>query len=421
MNLIFFLLIFCAYCASVWQQWHWTASDSTQASPMHLLTDQLLHGANDAVTLAFGLVGVLALFMGLMKIMEEGGLLQSLANLLYPLLKWLFPEIPANHPAFGAMVMNLSANLIGMGNAATPFGLKAMQELDKLNPHPGIATNAMVLFLAINTSCITLLPTKIIALRAAAGSADPAGIITTTLFATICATVVAIFAAKFLQRILKTPPSTIVPEVTQNHTATSQYPVWVSFIALSFLVLLIPLTLAFGKSFSPWIMPTLIVGVLVFGMVKKIDIYATFIEGAKSGFEIALKVLPFLVAMLAAISMFRASGLLDALTSAIAPFTSLIGIPAEAVPMVIMRPLSGSGSFGVMTDVINNPLIGPDSYTGYLVSTMMGSTETTFYVLAVYFGAVQIRRIRHALAAGLIAEMAGMIASVVAVKLLIFS
>ncbi|MGD9592227.1 MAG: spore maturation protein [Candidatus Berkiella sp.] len=168
-------------------------------------------------------------------------------------------------------------------------------------------------------------------------------------------------------------------------------------------------------------MPSLIVAVLGFGLLKKIDIYSAFVEGAKSGFDIAVNIIPFLVAMFVAISMFRASGMLAAITNAIAPFTNLIGIPAEAVPMVLMRPLSGSGSLGVMSEVINNPSIGPDSYTGYLVSTMMGSTETTFYVLAVYFGAVQIRRIRHALAAGLIVELTGMLASVIAVKMLIFS
>ncbi len=420
MNLVFFFLVFSAYCATVWQQWQWTASEATQTSPMHALTDQLLHGANDAVTLALGLVGVLALFMGLMKVMEEAGVLQGLAKLLYPLLKWLFPEIPANHPAFGAMVMNLSANMIGMGNAATPFGLKAMQELDKLNPHPGVATNAMVLFLAINTSCITLVPTKIIALRASAGSADPAGIITTTLIATLLSTIVAILTAKFLQRLTRTPTPTIEIKAENNNPAMTQYPTWVSIMAICFLVLLIPLTLTFGRAYSPWILPSMIVFVLGFGMLKKVDIYSCFIEGAKSGFEIALKVLPFLVAMLVAIAMFRASGMLSALSNLLKPISSLVGIPPEAIPMVIMRPLSGSGSFGVMTDVINNPAIGPDSYTGYLVSTMMGSTETTFYVLALYFGAVQIKRIRHALATGLIAELTGMLASVLAVKWLLF-
>ncbi len=388
---------------------------------MHVLTDQLLHSAGDAVTLAIGLVGVLALFMGLMKIIEETGLLNVIAKLLYPFLKWLFPEIPANHPAFGAMVMNLSANMIGLGNAATPFGLKAMQELEKLNPHPGVATNAMVLFLAINTSSLTLLPTKIIALRASAGSADPAGIIATTLVATLCSTFVAIVAAKFLQKLMTPPKPTITLSNQHIHEIIDHFPGWVSALAMAFLLLLVPITLMWGKEYSPWIIPTLIVAILGYGIRKKIDIYSSFTEGAKAGFEIALKIIPFLVAILVAIGMFRASGALDAVTRTISPITDAIGIPQEALPMVFMRPLSGSGSLGVLSDVLNNPAIGPDSYTGYLVSTMMGSTETTFYILAVYFGAVQIRRIRHALAAGLIADLTGMFASVIAVKMLLFS
>lgn len=422
MNWIFFLLIAIAYSTTVWQQWQWSLSGTSDLSPMHALTDQLLHAANDAVTLALGLIGILALFMGLMRIAEEAGLLEVIAKLLYPLLKWLFPEIPPNHPAFGAMVMNLSANMIGLGNAATPFGLKAMQELDKLNPHPGIATNAMVLFLAINASSVTLLPTKIIALRASAGSSDPAGIIATTLMATLCSTVIAILAAKWLQRIITPPASTQSIRIdTASCENISSYPVWVNFCAILFLILLIPITLYWGKQFSAWVIPTLIVALLAFGMIKKIDIYGSFTEGAKSGFDIALKIIPFLVAILVAISMFRTSGALDALIRVIGPYTKAIGIPPEALPMVFMRPLSGSGSLGVLSDILQNPAVGPDSYTGYLVSTMMGSTETTFYVLAVYFGAIQIRRIRHALAVGLIAEIAGMFASVIAVKILFFS
>lgn len=422
MNWIFFLLIAIAYSATIWQQWQWSLNRTTDLSPMHALTDHLLHAANDAVTLAIGLIGVLALFMGLMRIIEETGLLQIIAKLLYPLLKWLFPEIPPNHPAFGAMVMNLSANMIGLGNAATPFGLKAMQELEKLNPHPGIATNAMVLFLAINTTCITLIPTKIIALRTSAGSQDPAGIIATTLIATLCATIIAIIAAKLLQRVLTPvqPTTTITTDNSANEIIHS-YPAWVNATAVLFLILLIPITLFWGKQFSAWMLPTLIVGIFSFGMVKKIDIYGCFIEGAKSGFEIAVKIIPYLVAILVAIGMFRASGALDTITSTLGPFTQAIGIPVEALPMVFMRPLSGSGSLGVMSDILQNPAIGPDSYTGYLVSTMMGSTETTFYVLAVYFGSIQIRRIRHALAVGLIAEIAGMLASVFAVKILFLS
>lgn len=419
MNWVFFFLIASAYGATVWQQWHF-ATSSANLSPMHGLTDQLLHAANDGVTLVIGLIGVLALFLGIMRILEDGGVLKSLAKLIYPLLKWLFPDIPANHPAFAAMMMNLSANMIGLGNAATPFGLKAMQELEKLNPHPGVATNAMVLFLAINTSSVTLLPTKIIALRTSAGSLDPAGIISTTLAATLFSTVIAIIAAKLLQRLTTPCETVILPRVEQEHEMIEQYPKWVSALALLIFIALIPLTLYWGKYFSPWIIPTLIVGTMAFGLYKKVDIYTSFTEGAKGGFELAIRIIPFLVAILVAIGMFRASGALDAMTKTLAPWSTSLGLPPEAIPMVLMRPLSGSGSLGVLSDVLNNPAIGPDSYVGYLVSTLMGSTETTFYVLAVYFGAIQIRRIRHALAAGLIADVASVIASIVAVNLLLF-
>lgn len=424
---IFFILVLAAYCTTAWQQWqsHLLPLPENQSSPMQVLTEQLLHATSDAVILAIGLIGVLALFLGLMRILEEAGLLNALAKVLYPLLKGLFPELPPNHPAFGAMAMNLSANMLGLGNAATPFGLKAMQELDKLNPHPGTATNAMVLFLAINTSSITLLPTKIIALRTSAGSHDPAGIITTTLVATLCSTLVAIIAAKSLQKLFKHPAPTItlpVPSLSPSPgQAISHYPMIASIVALMGILGLIPLTLVYGKVFSPYVIPSLIVLILGFGLVKKIDIYASFTEGAKGGFDIAIKIIPYLVAILMAIGMLRASGALGALTELIGRYTAPWGLPAEAIPMVLMRPLSGSGSLGILSDILKNPSIGPDSYTGYLVSTMMGSTETTFYVLAVYFGAVQIRRIRHALAAGLLADLTGMVVSIIAVKYLLFS
>jgi spore maturation protein SpmB len=190
-----------------------------------------------------------------------------------------------------------------------------------------------------------------------------------------------------------------------------------SYLFIFGLFLLIPITLAWGKSFSHWIIPGFIVSILLFGMIKKVEIYQSFVEGAKGGFELAIKIIPYLVAILIAIGMFRASGIFDIIIDVIGPYTSLIGLPPEALPMVLMRPLSGSGSFGVLTDVLKDPTLGPDSYVGYLVSTIMGSTETTFYVLAVYFGAVQIRRIRHALAVGLITDIAGIAASILAVKL----
>lgn len=414
MNWIFFGLIAIAYTTTAYRQWLWTLYPTSDPAPMTLLSDQLLHAANDAVTLGIGLIGVLALFLGLMKIMEASGLLNILAKLLAPLLQRLFPEVPAQHPAMGAMVMNFSANMLGMGNAATPFGLKAMQELDKLNPNPGIASNAMILFLALNTSCITFFPAKVIALRTAAGSQNPTSVIITTLFATLCSTIVAIVVTKWLQRFSKLPSSRL--DIKDHST----YPLWTALLSLAVILSLIPLLLLSSTTLTTWLLPSLIISIISYGLYKKVDLYAQFTEGAKGGFETAIKIIPYFVAILVAIAMFRASGALCYLSNAISPLTNKIGLPSEALPMVFMRPLSGSGSLGILADLLNDPAIGPDSYTGYLVSTMMGSTETTFYVLAIYFGAVQIKKIRHALAAGLIIEMAGMIASIMAVNWLLF-
>jgi spore maturation protein SpmB len=313
---------------------------------------------------------------------------------------------------------------MGLGNAATPFGIRAMQELNRLNPTPGTATDAMALFLAVNTSSVTLLPTGVIALRAAAGSADPAAIFPTTLFATACSTAVGIVSAKIFARVYRAPAAQPVPSPAPSPAdeprgeepteASGAYPGWICALALAGVLGLIPLTIYWGKALSPWIMPGLMAGFLLFGLVRRVRVYEVFVDGAKEGFQVALKIIPYLVAILTAVGMFRASGALDALVSALGPWTSRVGLPAEALPMALLRPLSGSGAFAVLAAIINDPAIGPDSYTGMLVSTLQGCTETTFYVLAVYFGAVQVRRIRYTLAAGLLADLAGVAASIAA-------
>jgi len=396
-------------------------------SPMEALSLAMVESAGGAVELAIGLIGVMALFLGLMKVAEEGGLLKVLSRLIRPLMVRLFPEVPADHPAMGAMILNLSANMLGLGNAATPFGIRAMQELDRLNPRKGTATDAMALFLAVNTSNITLLPTGVIALRAAAGSIDPAGILPTTLLATTGSTLVAIIAAKLYARFFmfkntpESPPDKDYPsDPVDDHETEPQpisegaYPVWVSFLALAGLVSLVPLTVVYGKSVSPWIIPSLMLGFLLFGVIRRVRVYEAFIEGAKEGFQVAIKIIPYLVAILVAVAMFRASGALEAMVSFLGGWTGRVGLPAEALPMALLRPLSGSGAYGILASIINDPAIGPDSYTGYLVSTLQGSTETTFYVLAVYFGAVQVKRLRHALAAALTADVAGVVFAVIA-------
>ncbi len=420
MNLIFFAIVLIAFAVAAWKQLIGTTGD---VSPMNALSMAMVDSATGAVELAIGLVGVMTLFLGLMKVAEEGGMLTILARLIRPLMVRLFPDVPPEHPAMGAMILNISANALGLGNAATPFGIRAMQELDTLNTHKGTASNAMVLFLAINTSSVTLLPTGIIALRASAGSLDPAGILPTTLFATACSTLVAIAAAFFYRRFFPlgaassgSAASPIESEsIVTDHGA---YPMWVTFLALGLLVALIPVTLLYGREIAPWILPGLMLGFLSFGVWRKVAIYETFVEGAKEGFQVAIRIIPYLVAILVAVGMFRASGALDILVVAIGQWTAPLGMPAEALPMALLRPLSGSGAYGIAASIINDPAIGPDSYTGYLVSTLQGSTETTFYVLAVYFGAVQIKRLRHALWTALTADLVAIIAAVVAVSLL---
>ena len=425
MNTIFFTIVLIAFLVAGWKQLAWTPL-ADQPSPIEALSKAMIDSATGSVELALGLVGVMTLFLGLMKVAEAGGMLNILARLIRPLMVRLFPEVPPEHPAMGAMILNLSANALGLGNAATPFGIRAMQELDKLNPVKGTATNSMVLFLAINTSSVTLLPTGVIALRAAAGSNDPAGILPTTLIATLASTAIAIMAAKTYQRFFKAgdPMEDAVRSgetlgegetpKTDVQDQSGSYPLWVSVAALGSLVALIPVTVVYGRTISPWIIPLIMVGFLGFGVARRVRVYEVFVEGAKEGFQVAIRIIPFLVAILVAVGMFRASGAMGIMVKWLGAVTGRFGLPAEALPMALMRPLSGSGAYGIMASVINDPAIGPDSYAGYLVTTLQGSTETTFYVLAVYYGAIQIRRIRHTLVTALTADFAGIVFAVAA-------
>lgn len=446
MNIIFFAIVAIAFAVAGYRQLTFNAPQGADVdAPMAALGNAMIGTAGDAVTLAIGLVGVMALFLGLMKVAERAGLLLVVAKTLRPLMTRLFPSVPADHPAMGAMIMNLSANVLGLGNAATPFGIRAMEHLDSLNRDKGRATDAMILFLAINTSSVTLLPTGVIALRAAAGSADPAGIVPTTLFATLVSTTVAIATAKLCARLFadsgKEPsrrPSgapqdeaafenlhpeeralaSVSKDDDENEAPSTGYAAWVSILALACVLAFVPLTIFYGRAFSPWIVPGLMIGLLGLGVARKVPVYECFVEGAKDGFNVALRIIPYLVAILVAVSMFRASGALALLITPLGAITELVGLPAEALPMALLRPLSGSGAYGILASIINDPAIGPDSYTGYLVSTFQGSTETTFYVIAVYFGAVQIRRLRYALIPALCADAAGVAAAVAIVAVL---
>lgn len=429
MNIILIIIVGTAFLFAAFRQIMWVP-EADMESPMTLLSKAMVDSAGGAVELAIGLVGIMTLFLGLMKVAEAGGMLKIIARLIRPLMVRLFPDVPPDHPAMGAMILNMSANALGLGNAATPFGIRAMQELDKLNTHPGTATNAMALFLAINTSSVTLLPTGVIAIRAAAGSVDPAAILPTTLFATIGSTTVAIVAAKLYSRWATVKPlnhdgdrngmenESDTPKTNDNDAEKinegKPYPLWVSIVALATLLAMVPTAILFGQTISPWIIPALMVFFLGFGVVRKVPVYEVMVEGGKEGFQVALRIIPYMVVILVAVGMLRASGALDLLVGLLGQVTGKVGLPAEALPMALMRPLSGSGAYGIMASIINDPAIGPDSYTGFLVSTFQGSTETTFYVLAVYFGAVRIRRIRHAMAAALTADLAGIVFAVLA-------
>ncbi len=419
MNLVFFLLALSAFTLAAW-------SDLRQGpGAMAALADTALKAAEGAVPLALGLVGVMALFLGLMKVAEAGGMVRALARLLAPVLTRLFPEVPANHPAMGAMVMNVAANILGLGNAATPFGIRAMEHLERLNPAKGTASNAQVLFLAINTAGVTILPTSVIALRAALGATDPAAVVAPTLGATLVSTLVAIAAARLLQKVWASPTAAQPATEAGEHCcdgddlpAVPPAPAWACWLAGLAVLAFIPVMAVWGAALGPWIVPGLIVGLLGFGLARRVPVYEVFVDGAREGFAVAVRIIPYLVAILVAVGMFRGSGAMQAVLAPLGALLAPLGVPAEALAMAGMRSLSGSGSFGLLASYLRDPAVGVDSATSVLLGTIYASSETTFYVIAVYFGAVGIRRIRHALAAGLIADLAGLVAAVALCRLL---
>ena len=391
------------------------------------VTNSALDYAGIAVEIALGLIGIMALWLGVMKVAEDAGLIKIIANFVKPLTRFLFPEIPSDHPAMGSMIMNISANMLGLGMAATPFGLKAMEELDTLNPNKGTATNAMCTFLAINTAGLTLIPATAIAIRAASGSSDPAIIIGTSIFGAACATTVGITAAKIFEKfpVKRGDLGNWIRSNSKGLSILFGLILIIAVLLLSgifskiapFLSFLNPeLFRSIIQIISTLAIPLIIFVFITYGALKKVKIYEVFVEGAKEGFNVAIRIIPYLVAMLVAIGIFRAGGAMEFLVIILKPFTDFIGMPAEALPMALMRPLSGSGSLGIMAEIIS--VHGPDSFIGILVSTFFGSTETTFYVLAVYFGAVNIQKTRHALAAGLLADIAGILGAVFIVRLL---
>jgi spore maturation protein SpmA len=395
-----------------------------------------LSGAKDAIDLVIGLVGVMALFLGLMRVAQEGGLLRAVQRALAPILRRLFPDVPTDHPAMGAMIMNLASNVLGLGNAATPFGLKAMTELQTLNRTPASASDAMVLFLAINATSVSLFPLGVIGVRASMNSTSPEAIWIPTLLATTASTGTAMllcFALRrlpmFRARAESAPPLAAEAAVLEAAgSAADNQAVYVArqpvtpvaklVIAATIALLTIalirqvwiapetvpPLQLA-RDTFAAWFLPVFMIGLLLVGLAGRVRVYEVAIEGAREALEVAVRIVPFLVLILVAIAMLRASGALDAMVAAIDPVTGRLGFPAEALPMALLRPLSGSGSYGVMVDIMK--VHGPDSFIGILVGAINGSTETTFYVLTLYLGAAGVRNGRHALLACLGGDIAG--------------
>ncbi len=407
---------------------------------MEQVTKVSFKTAKDAVTLAIGLIGIMALWLGLVRIAEVGGLMQTIARAIRPIMTRLFPDVPPEDPAMSAMILNIAANCLGLGNAATPLGIKAMIALDRLNPFPGRATDAMCLFLAINTSNVTLLPLGVIAIRAAAGAQKPAAILVPTLVATSCSTLVAIIAAKLLakwdnrknkelisiKRDIKNEKEEEIelPKTLYELTPPTNFMKWGSIIALISLIIgffyhifttKAPLPTLAQSMLSHWIIPILMLGFVVYGALKGVPVYEAGIEGAKEGFDVAVKLIPFLVLILVAVGIFRASGAFELTSKILYPITHLLKIPPEVLPVALLRPLSGSGAFALVTEITYRH---PNSFAAFLAGTIQGSTETTFYVLAVYFGAVGIKDVRYAVSAALLADLAGFLASVAICHLL---
>ncbi len=409
---------------------------------MPAVNQALMDSARQAVDLALGLIGTMALWLGMMRVLRDAGVMTSIARGLAPLMTRLFPEIPAEHPAMSAMILNMSANILGLGNAATPFGLKAIRELQELNPKKAVATDSMALFLAINTSGIAVMPLGVIAMRASMDSTNAGSIFLPTVLATLCSTITAVLVAKALAKRRRfafdqfeddpdeSPdagaPGAAAPlsdaESDPSGDAKSSPDIelsrWRLGLLASFGVLILwaiyrevtsDTGLGFKEVANTWLMPILAVVIVLYGFCARVKVYESVIEGAREGFDIVVMIIPFLVAILVAVGLFRASGALDAVLAVVAPVTALIGFPVEALPMALLRPLSAGGAMGVMVETMQTH--GPDSFVGYLSSVLMGSTETTFYVLAVYYGSVRIRMTRHTVVACLSADLVGALAA----------
>lgn len=358
-----------------------------------------------AFEISLGLTGVLSLWMGIMRIGEQGGVIGIFSRLLSPLFTKLFPEIPKGHPVTGSIFMNLAANMLGLDNAATPLGLKAMEGLQELNPKKDTASNPMIMFLVLNTSGLTLIPISIMVYRAQLGAAQPTDVFVPILLATFFSTLAGIIAVSLYQRI-----NLLNRTILLFLGGTSLV---IAGIIYFFSMLSRQQIDIYSTTTANVFLFVIIIGFIVAGMRKKINVYDAFVEGAKEGFTTAVRIIPYLVAILVAIGVFRVSGCMDYLIEGIANLVSLCGINSDfvgALPTALMKPLSGSGARGLMVDAMNT--YGADSFVGRLSCIFQGSTDTTFYILAVYFGSVGVIRTRHAVPCGLLADLAGIIAAI---------
>ena len=358
-----------------------------------------------AFEISLGLTGVLSLWMGIMRIGEQGGVIGVFSRLLSPLFTKLFPEIPKGHPVTGSIFMNLAANMLGLDNAATPLGLKAMEGLQELNPKKDTASNPMIMFLVLNTSGLTLIPISIMVYRAQLGAAQPTDVFVPILLATFFSTLAGIIAVSLYQRI-----NLLNRTILLFLGGTSLV---IAGIIYFFSMLSRQQIDIYSTTTANVFLFVIIIGFIVAGMRKKINVYDAFVEGAKEGITTAVRIIPYLVAILVAIGVFRASGCMDYLIEGIANLVSLCGINSDfvgALPTALMKPLSGSGARGLMVDAMNT--YGADSFVGRLSCIFQGSTDTTFYILAVYFGSVGVVRTRHAVPCGLLADLAGIIAAI---------
>lgn len=371
-----------------------------------LMVQSTFDMAKTSVEIAIYLIGVISLWQGIMKVGEEGGAVKALTRIVSPFFSRLFPEVPKDHPAVGAMMMNFSANMLGLDNAATPLGLKAMNELQEINPEKNKASNAMIMFIVLNTSGLTVVPVSVMAIRAAQGAANPSDIFLPILLATYFASLGGLIGVAIKQKINLLQPVILG---------------WLGGITALIALALYCLSgldqeasAQIGSLVGNGIILTIITVFFVLALWRKVNVYEAFIEGAKEGFQVSIKIIPYLVAMLVGIGLLRVSGTLDLIVDGIGAFFGLFLNDTrfvDALPTALMKPLSGSGARGMMIEQMDT--FGVDSFVGRLASVFQGSTETTFYTLAVYFGSISISKTRYALGAGLFADLCGIIAAIV--------